>query len=346
MDEMAKRDDKQMAIFDETGDAFEALAKKNGSNYWTARTIMPLLGYDSWPAFRKVINKAIGVCTATNIDVAENFIKFMVGTQEDFRLTRLSCCLIALNGDSKKTSIANAQMYFVALDQLVQDSLLSPEAMDRIIIREEISEREVTLNKSAKAAGVTEYARFQNAGYRGMYNMDLAELKRVKGIPDIKRSLLDFMGRDELAGNLFRLSLTEARILKENVRGQDQLEDVARRVGARVRAAMIEEAGVYPESLPISADIKTVRKGLKGAGREFTQLDDLGTQRTYEAEEFAQLEAMPTPDHDVECSHCASGDGTSHSGSSQCDSGSIAAGGTVAHCGCAYCSQLSVGDVG
>lgn len=208
----------QGELFDESGETFESLAKTNGTRYWFARELMLALGYDNWAAFRKIINKAIGVCTSNEISVAENFMQFprkIDGkSADDFRLTRLACCLIAMNGDSKNPNVARAQLYFAALDQVLHHSLLNPESMDRITTREEISEREVTLSKAAAAAGVVHYGSFQNAGYRGMYNMDLRELKTLKGIPDLRRSLLDFMGKDELAGNLFRLALTEGRIKK------------------------------------------------------------------------------------------------------------------------------------
>lgn len=342
---MATAKSQQITLFDEAGESFESLAKTNGSRYWYARDLMRMLGYDSWATFKKIINKAIGVCTSTGIAVAENFIQFprkMDGKQvEDFKLTRLACCLTSMNGDSKNPNIAVAQMYFAALDQVLHDSLLRPDSMDRIVTQEEVSEREITLSKTAAAAGVVHYGSFQNAGYRGMYNMDLRDLKALKGIPDLKRSLLDFMGKDELAGNLFRLALTEGRIKKEETRGQANLEHVARQVGARVRNAMIEETGIRPEKLPIALDINVVKKNLKGTVKEFDKLDDLNQERKYEEEAMAQLETAP-PDYFADCPGCVSGD-TSHSGSAYCAAGALASGGTITHCNCEHCSTVPAG---
>jgi len=72
-----------------------------------------------------------------------------------------------------------------------------------------------------------------------MYNMNLGPLKEYKGI-DGSRSLLDFMGNEELAANLFRITQTEARIRSENVRGQRALEVTAHHVGKKVRDTMKE----------------------------------------------------------------------------------------------------------
>ncbi|MGC4083396.1 MAG: hypothetical protein QM736_15120 [Vicinamibacterales bacterium] len=123
----------------------------------------------------------------------------------------------------------------------------------------------------ASHAGVANFAFFQSAGYRGMYNMTLAQLRDHRDI-DRSRSPLDFMGREELAANLFRITQTEAKIRNEGVRGQKALENAARTVGAKVRKTMLELGGTAPERLPPAEDIKTVKKGLKQAHRQFERL--------------------------------------------------------------------------
>jgi DNA-damage-inducible protein D len=102
--------------------------------------------------------------------------------------------------------------------------------------------------------------------------MDYKTLKSHKGI-DQGRSLLDFMRKDELAANLFRLSLTEGRIKRDGIRGQYPLEAVAEQIGIRVRTTMIEETGVRPENIPIAEDIALVKRGLKRAHKEMIKID-------------------------------------------------------------------------
>jgi DNA-damage-inducible protein D len=348
---MAERRDTDPGPFDldQTKDNhFEVLAKTNGQRFWYARDLMVALGYDSWATFKKSINKAIGACTTVGISVLENFIQctreISGKNVEDFKLSRLGCCLTAINGDTNMPHVAAAQMYFYALSEVLSGVPVPQDAVDRIVTRQEISELEVTLNKAAAQAGVEFYDRFQNAGYRGMYNMDLADLKLLKGIPDLKRSLLDFMKKDELAGNLFRLSLTEGRIKKDNVRGQRALESVAEQVGRRVRQTIIEETGVRPETLPIGPDIREVKRAVRSANKGFSDTDNITKERA------AQSRAIGEQEHDIalissgvvpECSECLAGGMYSHFGSKDCSSGSLASGGTVSHCDCDCCAEFS-----
>jgi DNA-damage-inducible protein D len=169
--------------------------------------------------------------------------------------------------------VAQAQAYFASLAEATRLYIESVQDVERVQIRDDISERERSLGGVAKAAGVTEYHFFQNAGYRGMYNMDLGRLKEAKGLGDRARSLLDFMGKRELAANLFRITETEAKLKSDKIQGQKPAEGVAHRVGQKVRSMMIETDGTRPELLPLSGDIKQVKKGLKQAHRQFKQLD-------------------------------------------------------------------------
>jgi DNA-damage-inducible protein D len=331
-----------LQLFDETGEYFESLSLENGTRYWFARDVMAVLGYDSWSTFKNVINKAVGVCMTSGIPVIEHFIQVKRNIKsrevDDLKMTRLACCLAAMNGDSKNPAVARAQIYFAALDQVVQELVvIDPLNMDRIIIRNEISAREVTLSKAASEAGVESHRRFQNAGYRGMYNMNLADLKKLKGSPDLSRPLFDFMGRDELAANLFRLSLTEGRIKRGGVYGQAALDHVAHDVGVGVRRMVVQETGVAPETLPLAKDIRVVKKALKNTGKSFSQLDDLEGQRVIEAEAMASFPEAPTKDFFPDCPECQSGSHSAHSGSTHCTSGSISRGGDIAHCGCDFC---------
>jgi len=326
---------------------FEVLAKTNGQRYWYARDLMVALGYDSWAAFKKSVNKAVGACTTVGISVLENFIQCTREidgkTVEDFKLSRLGCCLTAINGDTTMPNVAAAQIYFYALSEVLSGVPVPQDAVDRLVARQEISELEVTLNKTAAQAGAEFYDRFQNAGYRGMYNMELAELKAFKGIPDLKRSLLDFMKKDELAGNLFRLSLTEGRIKKDKVRGQRSLESVAEQVGRRVRQTIIEETGVRPESLPIGPDIREVRRAVRSADKGFADIDNITKERVaqnrvsgQQLDDLALIQAGMVP----ECPECLAGSQYSHFGSKDCSSGSLASGGSVSHCSCDFCAGL------
>jgi DNA-damage-inducible protein D len=260
---------------------FESYCQINGSAFWYARDLMVMLGYESYDSFeRTCINKAIGACTTLQIPVVENFeqIKREIDGRPfwDYKLSRFACYLTAMNGDVRKERVAAAQAYFASMAEAVRRYIQNADSVERVLIREDISERERSLSGVAYSSGVVQYGFFQNAGYRGMYNMDYARLKRYKQI-DGERSLLDFMGKQELAANLFRITQTEAKIKNENVRGQRALENAAHDVGAKVRSTMIQTSGTKPEHLPTADDIKIVKRSLKSAHKTFKKLDKAAT---------------------------------------------------------------------
>jgi DNA-damage-inducible protein D len=256
---------------------FEDLGCENGQRYWWRSDVQRLLGYVSDDTFEKPLGRAMAACTALGISVPENFehVKRKMPDGRalpDIKLTRFACYLIAMNANPRKEEVAQAQAYFVGLAEIAREYIEEREHVDRVLMRDEMTDRESSLSRAARAGGVHDYGLFQNAGYRGLYNMNLGALKRRKGIPS-SRTLLDFMGKEELAANLFRITQTESKIKKHNVRGQRNLEDTAHSVGQEVRHTIKKIGGTMPEALPVSEDIKKVKSGMKKAAREIQKID-------------------------------------------------------------------------
>lgn len=265
----------QAEIFDANPEKalFEKVSQSNGETYWFASDLMVHLGYENKQSFRKAIMKAQSACLSLNIRVDEHFIGSSnpLG-KEDTRLSRFACYLTAMNADPRLPNVAKAQAYFVAIAESVRHYLIEVENVERVQLRGEITDREKSLSGIATKAGVVQYGLFQNAGYLGMYNMHISQLRRAKGIPD-KRSPLDFMGKTELAANLFRITQTEEKIRSDDLVGQPQLEYAAQSVGMEVRKAMYKISGRLPEELSCSEDIKEVKKSIKLTSRKFKKLD-------------------------------------------------------------------------
>ena len=207
---------------------FESIKKldENGIEHWMARELVPILGYTEWRNFEEVIQKAKNACVKSRQFPQDHFVdvnksikmpKDAVRIVKDYRLDRYACYLIAQNGDPRKTQIALAQTYFAiqTRKQEIADGL--PAAEKRIRMRDEIKDKNKILFSTAKQAGVSNFGLFNDAGYKGLYEMPLVQVETKKNVP--KGELLDHMGSEELGANIFRITQTEAKLKRENIYG-------------------------------------------------------------------------------------------------------------------------------
>lgn len=257
-------------MIDEQSKAFEVIKRNiNDEDCWSARQLMPILGYEKWETFSNVIKKAQTACANSGQDVGKHFFLITGKTTgigrpfEDYMLTRYACYLVAQNGSSRKPQVAYAQTYFAAQTIRQEEYDKLPEEQKRLYVRTQVSEGTKRLTSSAKKHGVNNYAYFHNAGYKGLYGLFLSEIKRRKGLSK-KENLMDRSGTTELAANLFRITQTEERLTKDydegKVHGQQGAMLVHYEVGSKVRNTIIDIGGTLPEDLSAEEDIKKVQR--------------------------------------------------------------------------------------
>ncbi len=251
---------------------------ENGVEFWYARELMIILEYRQWRRFESVINKAKESCKNSDISVIEHFanvgkLSKRANNAEveinDYKLSRYACYLIAQNGDSRKKVIALAQTYF-AIQTRRQEitekeySMLT-EDEKRFYQRNLTRKGNYSLNQAAKKSGVKNFDKFHNSGYKGLYNGetadDIAKRKELRYREDI----LDNMGSTELIANLFRISQTEEKLIRDNIRTEKEANKTHYNVGAKVRKTIKELGGTMPEDLP------TPKKSLKQLEKERSQ---------------------------------------------------------------------------
>src|SRR5262245_14583572 len=144
--------------FEDGRESFEDLGKPNGIRYWLESDLMRALEYQTAQSFRKVITRAMQACLSLGIPTEENFIL----TDGQYKLTRFACYLIAMNGDPKKPQVAAAQIYFAALAETFRRHQDHAENIDRVLVRQEMTDGLKSLCSTAKRHGVQNYAFFQN----------------------------------------------------------------------------------------------------------------------------------------------------------------------------------------
>ena len=185
-----------------------------GNEYWEARELMLALEYSKWEHFAKVINKAKISCKLSGVNVDDHFpvigktIKMPKGaTKEviDYKLSRYACYLIVQNASPvRHKSVALGQTYFAVQTrkmEITQEeySKLS-EDEKRLYTRINVKNKNKYLFDTAKNAGVTNYGKFNDYGYKGLYNGETAkQIAKRKGIDPDKEDILDYMGSTELA---------------------------------------------------------------------------------------------------------------------------------------------------
>ena len=248
---------------------------QNGIEFWYARELMPILQYSNWQNFEKIIHKAKISCQNSDISVFEHFIdinktiKMPKGAQKtiiDYELTRYACYLIAQNGDSRKKVIALAQTYFAV--QTRKQEISEKEYSELTEDEKRFYQRNLTrkgnysLNQTAKNAGVKNFDRFHNSGYKGLYNGETADdISKRKGLR-YREDILDNMGSDELIANLFRISQTEQKLKKDNIQTEKEANKTHYNIGKNIREVIAKNGGTMPEELP------TPKKSLKQLEKE------------------------------------------------------------------------------
>ena len=266
-----------LSDIDNTNKSFEDIKHidENGVEFWYARELMPILQYSNWQNFEKIIDKAKISCKNSGISVFEHFIDINKLSKrannaeveiKDYELTRYACYLIAQNGDSRKKVIALAQTYFAVQTRKQEitekEYSMLTEDEKRFYQRNLTRKGNYSLNQTAKKAGVKNFDKFHNAGYKGLYNGETADdIAKRKGLR-YREDILDNMGSTELSANLFRISQTEEKLKKDNIQTEKEACNTHNKIGKIVRKAIKEAGGTMPENLP------TPQKSLKQLEKE------------------------------------------------------------------------------
>ena len=253
---------------------------EDGNEYWYARELQKVLEYNQWRSINDLIKRAKVACKESENNVNYHFavdrkmINLAKGATRnviDYKLSRYACYLIVMNGNPKKEIIALAQTYFAIQtrkQELLEDEYNSlTEDEKRFYQRDLTKKGNYSLNQTAKNAGVKNFDKFHNAGYKGLYNGETAnDIAKRKGLR-YREDILDNMGSEELAANLFRITQTESKLKRENISSENEANNTHYNIGKNIREVIAKNGGTMPEELP------TPNKSLKELEKAHKNID-------------------------------------------------------------------------
>lgn len=200
---------------------FDAIrqTREDGSEFWSARDLMPLLGYSAWRNFMVPLQRAMTTAANQGHDAAKHFAGSRKVAESgpdaaDFELSRFAAYLVAMNGDPNKPAVAAAQAYFAVKTREAEIApvreLTGPELMARALIEADATikaahaELEVVRAENAELAPAAK-AWHDIAGAEGSWSVgDSAQMLCSAGIMTGRTRLfaqLDELGWTYMQGN-------------------------------------------------------------------------------------------------------------------------------------------------
>ncbi len=241
--------------------------------FWYARELMPLLGYERWENFEKAVNRAMNSCEISGIDVLNHFreVTKMVplgsGSKrniKDYMLTRYACYLIAQNGDPKKEEIAFAQSYFAIQtrkQELIEERIAY---IERTEARGRLRESEKRLSQNIYERGVDDagFGRIRSKGDTALFGgKSTQDMKKKLGVKD-NRPLADFLPTLTIAAKNLATEMTNYNVEEKDLQGEASITVEHIQNNSTVRE-MLGQRGIRPEDLPASEDIRKLERRVK-----------------------------------------------------------------------------------
>lgn len=241
--------------------------------FWYARELMPLLGYERWENFDKAISRAMDSCENSGIKVSDHFreVAKMIETGKgahrsvkDYMMTRYACYLVAQNGDVKKEEISFAQSYFAIQtrkQELIEERIAF---LERTEARGRLRESEKRLSQNIYERGVDDagFGRIRSKGDQALFGgHSTSEMKSRLGMKD-NRPLADFLPTLTIAAKNLATEMTNYNVEEKDLQGEHAItgEHVQNNLSVR---EMLGQRGIRPEELPPSEDIKKLERRVK-----------------------------------------------------------------------------------
>jgi len=258
--------------------SFEQIKQSDDDQeYWSARDLMPLLGYTTWENFSSVIGKAETACAKAGLTITDHFRKgtkmVEIGSNTvrpvvDYRLTRYACYLIAQNGDPRIAEIALAQSYF-AVQTRKQE--VGQQHLERITARHKLTKTEKEfaselMQRDIDGIGI---GQIKSRGDKKLFTANTNEMKRRLGVPT-NRPLADFLPTVTLKAKDLAAEITTFNTKRNNLRGVEPVAQEHEQNNTKVRS-VLRDRGITPETLKPEEDIKKLERRINHEDKQLPQ---------------------------------------------------------------------------
>lgn len=238
--------------------------------FWLARDLQTVLGYQRWENFSKVISRAITACELAGYDPKDHFLEVtkMVSLGSgadrevgDYALTRYACYLIAQNGDSSKDPIAFAQTYFAVQtrrQELVEKRLAEVE---RLSARKKLtaSEKQLSGLIFERVDDERGFGRIRSKGDQALFGgVTTNEMKKRLGVSQ-NRALADFLPTITLKAKDFANEITNFNVKRDYLNTEAQIAREHVKNNREVRK-LLNNRRIKPEELPPAEDVKKIER--------------------------------------------------------------------------------------
>ena len=258
----------------------EIIQELDGVEFWYARELQKLLGYEQWRNFELIIHKAQISCESAGINASDHFAEVSklvpIGSGaeravKDYMLTRYACYLIAQNGDPKKEEIAFAQSYFAVQtrkQELIEERITY---FERSEARGRLRESEKRLSQNIYERGVDDagFGRIRSKGDAALFGGNTTQqMKERLGVKS-NRPLADFLPTLTIAAKNLATEMTNYNVEQKDLQGESAI--TVEHVQNNSVRSMLGERGIKPEELPPVEDMKKLERRAKAAEKKIAR---------------------------------------------------------------------------
>jgi len=261
-----------------TNDFENYVHSQSETEYWLAREIMSLLGYDKWNNFTNVIQKAVIACTNIGQKETDHFrgvtkiVEMPKGGNkeiDDIMLTRYACYLIAQNGDPRKEQIAFAMNYFAVQTRKFEIIEKRIYEYERLVARQKLTDTEKQLSSLIyeRTGNEKSFGFIRSKGDEALFGgYTTANMKVRLKIPE-NRALADFLPTITIKAKDFASEITIHNSKDKDYDTEKQITDEHITNNKEVRN-LLKNRGIIPENLPAEEDIKKLERKLESENKK------------------------------------------------------------------------------